>query len=336
MPATPPYPPSWLDRFSQWVDRLPGPPWPYYLGIGAVGYLLTSMMRWVDGRQPLGTFNPAPPPFLLWVVGVLLLHSYLDRYARRALAQFEPLLHGGEGEMERLRYELTVTPARTARLGSLFWIVTSTVLVITSYERIKPFFPLWEVIISILSFAVGGSFMQHVIHQMRTVRRIYAQIKSVDLYNLEPLMAFSGLTVRAAIGMVLLQYAILALLPGEAKLTLLIPAGTLTLVAVVLFTWPLMGVHRLLLDEKSKQLGEVESRLKAMITLLYQRVDGAALAGVGEVEQAIGSLKTTREIIESRPTWPWQPATVRSLATAILLPIFLWLLQEVLQRLLRL
>lgn len=336
MSATLPYPPSWLDRFSQWVERLPGPPWAYYLAIGAVGYGLSSVMRWLDGRQPFGTFDPAPPPFLLWVVGVLLLHSYLDRYARRALNQFEPLLHGGESEVERLRYELTVTPARTARLGSLFWIATSTALVITGYEHIKPFFPLWEVLISILSFAVGGSFMQHVIHQMRTVRRIYGQIKTVDLYNLEPLMAFSGLTARAAIGLVLLQYAILALLPGQAKLTLIIPAGTLTLVAVVLFTWPLMGVHHLLEDEKSKQLGEVESRLKAMITLLYQRVDSAALANVGEVERAIDGLKTTREIIESRPTWPWQPSTVRSLATAILLPIFLWLLQELLQRLLRL
>lgn len=184
--------------------------------------------------------------------------------------------------MERLRYELTVTPAWTARLGSLFWIVTSTVLVITGYERIKPFFPLWEVIISILSFAVGGSFMQHVIHQMRTVRRIYAQIKSVDLYNLEPLMAFSGLTVRVAIRNGAAAICDFSVVARRSQADAAYPRVTLTLVAVVLFTWPLMGVHRLLLDEKSKQLGEVESRLKAMITLLYQRVDGAALAGVGE------------------------------------------------------
>lgn len=32
----PPYPPSWFDRFTTWVDRLPGPAWGFYvvLGIG--------------------------------------------------------------------------------------------------------------------------------------------------------------------------------------------------------------------------------------------------------------------------------------------------------------
>ena len=26
--------PSWVDRFASWLNRLPGPNWPYYSGMG--------------------------------------------------------------------------------------------------------------------------------------------------------------------------------------------------------------------------------------------------------------------------------------------------------------
>jgi hypothetical protein len=334
--VTAPYPPSWLDRFAAWVERLPGPPWAFYAALGAGGYLAVSVLRWLDGRQPLGAFDPTPPPFLLWALGVLALHHYLDRYARLALAQFRPLLHGDQAEYERLEYELTTAAARPAALGGLAWVAIAALLVLLTWELARPYFPPWEIAVSILTFFVGGSFIQHVVHQMRTVRRIYAQVEHVDLYNTQPLVAFSGLTARAAMGLVLLQYAILAILPGESKLTLIVPSAILTLVAVILFIWPLLGVHRLLEEEKGEQMAAVEQRLKAAVVTLYRRVDAGELREMEQVEKTITSLKTTRDLIDSRPTWPWQPATVRGLATAILLPIVLWLLQALLQNLLRL
>ncbi|MFZ2361520.1 MAG: hypothetical protein WA040_19420 [Anaerolineae bacterium] len=333
---TTPYPASWLDRFAAWVEQLPGPPWAFYTLLGLAGYLAASMMRWLDGRQPLGTFDPLPPPFLLWVIGVLALHHYLDRYARRALAQFRPMLKGDQAEYDRLAYQLTVTPARAAIVGGVFWVAASVVLVALTYSMARPYFPAWEIVVSVLSFFVGGTFIQHVLHQMRAVRGIYAQVDSVDLYDTQPLIAFSGLTARAAVGLILLQYAILAILPGESKLTLIVPSAILTLIAVAVFVWPLLGVHRLLEEEKGEQLAAVEQRLKAVVATLYQRVDSGELVDMEQVEKTITSLKTTRDIVDQRPTWPWQPATVRGLATAILLPIALWLLQEILQRLLRL
>jgi hypothetical protein len=115
-----------------------------------------------------------------------------------------------------------------------------------------------------------------------------------------------------------------------------VPSAILTLVALAVFVWPLWGVHRLLEAEKGEQMTAVEQRLKAAVATLYQRVDSGELAEMDQVEKTIASLKTTRDIVDARPTWPWQPSTLRGLATAILLPIVLWLLQELLQRLLRL
>ena len=154
----------------------------------------------------------------------------------------------------------------------------------------------------------------------------------MDLYNLEPLFAFSNLTVRAAIGVTLLQYAIIVLLPGESRPAVILPVACLTVVAVAVFIWPLAGVHRMLVEEKSREMVAVDQRLKVAVDALYSRVDGGELDQVDEVGRTITSLKVARDLIDSRPTWPWQPAAVRSLATAILLPIVLWLLQQLLRQ----
>ncbi len=83
-------------------------------------------------------------------------------------------------------------------------MAVSAVLVAMTYRLSRPYFPLWEIGISVLTFFVGGTFLQHVLHQMRAVRRIYARVDRVDLYDTQPLIAFSGLTARAAMGLILL------------------------------------------------------------------------------------------------------------------------------------
>ena len=35
--ASLPYPPSWVDRLMAWIDRLPGPPWLFYLAAFLAG-----------------------------------------------------------------------------------------------------------------------------------------------------------------------------------------------------------------------------------------------------------------------------------------------------------
>ena len=53
------YAPSWVDRFTGWVDRLPGPAGAYYLGIGLGLFLPPSIVLWLENVLPLGTFFPA-------------------------------------------------------------------------------------------------------------------------------------------------------------------------------------------------------------------------------------------------------------------------------------
>ena len=50
------YPPSWLDHLTDWVERFPGPSWPYYLGLGLVLILIEIMIRRRIETYPSGGF----------------------------------------------------------------------------------------------------------------------------------------------------------------------------------------------------------------------------------------------------------------------------------------
>ena len=111
-------------------------------------------------------------------------------------------------------------------------------------------------------------------------------------------------------------------------------AFLITVLALAAFAWPLLGVHRLLVEEKERLLGEISLRSETAMLELLQRMDEGKLEGMSELSEAIASLETEQNALKRIPTWPWQPETVRSLITALLLPLGLWIAQYVLQRLL--
>jgi len=50
-----PYPPSVVDRFIEWVDRLPGPAGLFYLALLGVLIVLFNGIAWLAGAAPAGT-----------------------------------------------------------------------------------------------------------------------------------------------------------------------------------------------------------------------------------------------------------------------------------------
>ncbi len=67
----------------------------------------------------------------------------------------------------------------------------------------------------------------------------------------------------------------------------------------------------------------------ATITKLHQRVDLDQLSGMDEINNTLSSLAQEEKKIASIPTWPWQPDQIRLLVSTILLPIVLWLAQQI-------
>lgn len=340
--ASPPYAPSWVDRFNLWIAQLPGPGWLPYVGLGFALLGTLVVVLWAEGVYSVGpmlpslTFMSAVMPFFL------ALHQTLDTMAGDALATMRPALKASEGEYQELCYRLTTLPERPVLLASLLGAVFA-VLVTLSVDASSSFSSLaaspvsTSLIygISVLALAIAGPFVYHTVHQLRQIHEIYIKYSLIDLYKMGPLHGFSKVTALTAASLAGSTYGWYALnadiLSDSIALGVALP---ITALALVTFVWPLLGVHRLLVEEKERMLAEASSRFEAATAELHQRLDRGELAGMDELNKAIASLEIELNVLSGIPTWPWRPETLRLFVTALALPLGLWLAQYVLQRIL--
>jgi hypothetical protein len=339
------YPPSYIDRFTAWVGRLPVPGWSIYLGIGLVVFLLGLVVLWGEGAWPVGQFYPIHV-FVSVTMGYFpaLIH-YLDARASKALDTMRPILKADDRQVQELRYRLTTLPAWPTALASL--AVFLLPLLVDEFGRLAGQPDVFEV----LGFAsvsywlvyvfyrllwwIFGTLAYHTLHQLAQINRIYTQHTRVNLFRMGPLYAFSGVSALTAVGIIIPPYIFAALVPGAPAdpitVAYMLPITGLALLA---FVWPLLGIHQILAEEKARILDENALHFEAAIQELHQRVDSGELEGLGTTNTALATLESERALLNRIPTWPWQPETVRMLFTALALPLGLWIAQYVLQRVL--
>ena len=338
------YAPGWADRIIDWVGRLPVPAWLFYLSVWFGAFVLETVVNWYSGVYPPGTiyfyhmFVSA-----IVVYGLAAIH-YLDKVAEDALKSFRPALIGDDNDFAMLRYKFTTMPAIASVLAGAFGIVFVSLfssLVIDSriIGLVKLFDSVPSAVLNGLLLAIGwptmGIFFYHTVRQLRLIHHVYATATHVNLYRRWPLYAFSGLSARTAVSLAMIPYVGIITRPGVTEnIGVLLLAGGLTVVGLVIFVWPLLGIHRIMEAEKTRLLDENGRKLEAAITETHKRWDSQDLAGMEDLKNGLDNLVTEQTVISKISTWPWQTATVGVLATALLLPILLWIAQRLLERLL--
>ena len=96
-PFVPRYTPSWVDRFTDWVERLPIPWWLTYL---VVGLLLETIQIYIlSSGSVFDAFGVHLFQFYFpinYVLALFLMHA-LDRRGTTALERFRPALRPQPG-----------------------------------------------------------------------------------------------------------------------------------------------------------------------------------------------------------------------------------------------
>jgi hypothetical protein len=335
------YTPSWADRLTDWIDGLPGSAWPYYLGSGTVVLVALAVAIWSEGDDVLSSF---PVPYLFYVAATpffMALFRILDGEAGKALDSMRSTLTASEDEIDDLRYRLTTLP-----WGPTLWWSLVVFAVTIPFDYLSGAMPGVDGLSAVTASAVVayviyrilwwvmGALLYHTVHQLRMIDHILTRRTRIEVFCVAPLYAFSNLTALTALGIVGPPYLFLALNPGSfyeaAALAQVVP---ILLLGVAVFVWPMVGVHRLLVAEKARLSDESATRLKATLARLHERVDSGNLSEMDDLSKAIGLLEAEQRALKGVPTWPWDPATVRLLISAIALPLGLWLIQLILERL---
>jgi len=333
-----PYAPSWIDHFTDWVDRLPWSNWVTYIGIGIVVLLIQALALWFEGAHPVG-FLPLIHVFFATMVPIsLAIVRVLDNMASVALLDLGPALKASEREYGDLEYQLTTLPAWPALLAGPA-VVAITILLdrgallnfgVPSHAPVS--IVLVYVIFKLLWWFFA-TLAYHSVHQLKLIDRILTQHTHINPFRITPLYAFSKLTALTAAGLAVPPYFFFALNPDLLYDPIaLAQASMIIVLAVAVFVWPLLGARRLLAKEKNRLLDRVSQRMEATYNELHQQFDNGDLVAVDEKTKVIEALEAEQQMLKGIPTWPWQPETMRYLVSALVLPLALWIIQYILQR----
>ncbi len=335
------YAPSWVDRLTAWVERLPGPNWSYYLGLGLFLILVQVIVLWAEGASPISEYMTVYGFLALVISFFLALFHYLDQRAGAALTALRPALQASDQEYHELHYRLTTLPARSTLLVGLVALGLVFLTGIGTYQsETMSEFPIANSLLQILYLIcwwIFITFMRHTVHQLRLINRIYTQHISINLFRLPPLYAFSNLSALTAASITVVPYGWTVIHYSDLDIndpSFWVWVPGIILLAIITFIWPQMGIHRLQVNEKDRLLNEAKKRLEVIILELHQRVDEAELEKMDNVYKTISSLQMEIKTLEGIPTWPWEPEAVRLLITALALPLGLWVVQYVLQQVL--
>lgn len=339
-----PYAPSWLDILYDWIERLPGPSILTYVAMIVPSIALTNSALWLSDLLPLGKIEPVQAAWAVATVAILAAPHRLRQIAGAAFDTFRPALGTGVSDPERARYELTVMPARwILGLTGFSFVITPLYYVAdpvaSGIVGHTPIGLVPRLVSEALTSTILLAILYQAVRQIRTVSRLHEAAEGVDPFRPSPLYAFSRLT--AQVGFVLIGFNSLGLVlnpvmfDSAAGLALYLPwLLAFTLVAVVVFVFPLLGMHRRLGAVKDRLQEAADGRMRDLIGELNEAIDARATDRVEALDRTISALRHERELLARLPTWPWSGGTIRGFGSALLLPLAVFLLQRLLAPLL--
>lgn len=341
--TTRPYNPSWIDRFTNWIAGLPGPSWGYYVGFGAILLAVQTAVFWSEGALPVGTFLPVNIFLTAVIPFIVAVLSYFDDLARISLKTIKPALTIDEDKFLKLDYQLTNLPMLPSIIASIFALIF---LFATEWIGGGPYhvdifinYPISSNIsraFYLLSWWFFGVFIYHTIHQLGLINQIYTSHTMIDLFRMKPLYGFSNLAALTAGSLIMLPYGFLYINPDVqlADPVVLVSYLIFSIIALITFLLPQLGIHRLQRAEQEHLVGEINQRYKATMGEFHKCVDAGKFDQAATLVATLDALINQRKTIKGISTWPWQPETFRWLFTAMVLPLLMWIAQHFLGQLL--
>jgi hypothetical protein len=331
-----PYKISFINRIYDWLLELPIPTWTILL---AYTLLLAGFQHQAAYEQNLldtWKFDASIGLTGLFFVSVFMVGQYAFIDSTRVLAKYRPVLDMDEDEFDELKFRFTKMPNGESIvlalaggvLGYISGIYDVSVSPPLIYAHPPSAFFGW-----ILTFSLSIPLTLHFIRQLRMITNCYARSENIDLFNLGPVYEFSK---YAAVVGVYIFFA-------TAGLTIIIKPTTFDspfvmrqmyfwIVAIlVTFFYPTIGINGKLRAKKESLLDNVNQRIKLTLSKMqFSELKRKEIAEVGEIGSVLKGLKDELEILENLRTWPWRPGTVSGLLSALLLPLVIGLIRELL------
>ena len=121
------------------------------------------------------------------------------------------------------------------------------------------------------------------------------------------------------------------MIPARPALVL-VWLAPVAIIAVAAFVGPLLGMHGRIADEKGRPEPRWARRIGDTMAAIHDSVDRRERADADALNKTLASLIAERELVGRLPTWPWQAGTLGAVVSAIVLPVALWFVTRLLER----
>jgi hypothetical protein len=330
-------PATWTDRLILLPERLPGPTDLWYPAIGAVLVVINHVLIWAAGVLPVGTFEidlAVPIVFTMLVAWLLLV---LSRVARSAFRDFRPALAVDPDVAAIYEHQVTSVPDRAALLA----VVVFEAVVFTGYfgsvRPLRPALPIGVELVTGPFWALAAAELAVLLlqagRQLRVVSQLSLVARNVDIFKPAPVNALSRLPAVSSIMILVFVALNIVVIPEQPSVYIAEEVFAMAL-GVATFIVPLRGMHGRLLTEKNRLVAEAQDRLKLTLGRVHEAVEANDLSTADQLNKTLSSVLAERDVLLKLPTWPWSVGTFRGVASALLLPVAIFLITRLIDRLL--
>ena len=339
-----PYAPSWPDRLIWWLEGLPIPIWLAF-GLLAAACFAYVMVVIIVSESVVSTVGLRFTAIGLVPALSLVLMRRLNQVAGEAFDRFSPLLELSASATDQLRRRLTTLPERPVTFIVGLVIVTTFLGAATAPTNFEIEGTSVVASFMFIAFAslVGSGYMLltfQIVRQLILVEHIHREARRIDLFDASPLHAFSRLTSQASLGLLALTALLISANPqfltaSSNELVAATAIGLLSgmgIAALASFALPLYGLHRRIAAEKERLQTDADGRLVSLLGALHEDASKLDLSRADGLNKLLASALQERDILAKLPTWPWQAQTLRGFVSALLLPVAVYVLARVAER----
>ena len=327
--------PRWLYAFFHWAYRLPGAVWLFVLLAVAGVY---HWVAWATGYLGAGRIDVPMAAMSLYLVVGPLVWMTLARRAQQELSVFFEESGKSPAEIEAAILDFNSLPESSALLLALGGLAGGLI----AYRYIAvPGLPFTEAVLPGLNLFIWVYTMVffslvfgRILRQAVLMRKFFAEVhvdifRPVRIYALTRYGAyFSVLLILLFYGGNLLSYPAFLFTPASVYLQLFFLA-----LIFLLFYIPIAGINQRMVQAKARLLNELGRDLETLFNQIHAAAGAGDITAVDKHKGALETLKDLREFIQQLPTWPWQPGTFKNLLAPLLVPVVVFLIQQIISRL---
>lgn len=334
------YQPSWINRLIHFVAGLKIPSPAFYFIVWIIFYAILTLLRWNDGVYQTGILNVSDLVMSATGIFFIALIQYLDQWAGKKLELFRNSMTATEQEFDALAYQLSTLPPVPALIASLITLSFGAATFLLSPDsygflnlNLSSLSGGLQLINFLFSWFVFGVLCFHAYRQLYLGSQAISKYIPINLFNLDPIYAFAGLTLRTALGWLIMAYAWALTTPHLLGNIIII--GTILfmqVVAILTFVLPLLNAHSRIVNKKDEFLHEIGRRLEVIIDKMSKSTDPLEKEDIIQLRETLTTLTMAEDRLRKLPTWPWRAGTANSLVSAILIPNAIWIFQIILER----